>query len=329
MAAHLQETVNLVEVQSQSSAFRTALRTRNLISDLYSRQPIDVLVTAHDIGLPERAAIAFARRKGAAIALLPDGIPFDGIYLDGTIQGSRALLDQMLVRVGLVAGRRGLWASTNPDLILSWGDGWGSTWSRLSPTSEVQVVGSPRHDPPPPTPPLPATPRVLLCSQPLAAVGLDPDTLARWYAWLESLLHDGEGEILVRLRLHPAEVQAQSAPESLLRLSSVGTVEDDIGWASIVLAPFSTILLEAATAKRVIMSVSPGPQPPGIASNAFISDPRVPRIRDLSNLNLQTIVDIAETAAASQSALGSDFFDVASGAAARAAEALARLARRG
>jgi len=77
-----------------------------------------VLVVGQDVGTIERVAIASARKAGARVAIMPDGV-FASSRLRGA--GSRrpleraiAVADRTLVAAGILTGRRSDFGSTAP-----------------------------------------------------------------------------------------------------------------------------------------------------------------------------------------------------------------------
>ncbi len=168
-----------------------------------------VLVAGQDVGTIERVAIASARKAGARVAIMPDGV-FASENLGGTgrwpLERAIAAADRTLVAAGVLTGRRRDFGSTAPDMILSWGPGWEAPLQRRAPAARVVNCGSPRSDAFARLPPRPGEGRVLLCSQPLfldQIVAPPERATAAWYDWVTTMSLVGDPRL--RVRLHPGE----------------------------------------------------------------------------------------------------------------------------
>ena len=248
-----------------------------------------VLVAAQDMGLVERAALAGARAGSAAVALMPDGVMSNARHpTAGRLQRLKDAADSLLRFSGLLVGRRGLFGSSSPDVILSWGEEWNEAWQAAAPTARIVVTGSPRTDA------LagiaaPQGRHLLVCSQHLGSSG-GAGRAKAWYSWLERMAAEHGPEDL-RIRLHPAEIAAQrslSLGRAVCSTLSRHSLVDDLAWSSAVVSPFSTVLLEAAVVGRAVASVSPGAEPLARAC-AFFADDRLPSASggDFAEVKLQ------------------------------------------
>ena len=168
-----------------------------------------VLVIGQDEGTMERVALTAARKAGARVAIMPDGVratvPVVRYKAKKLSWKLIRLADRTLVAAGILSGRRGDFGSSAPDAILGWGPGWEQPLQGRAPAALITNCGSPRADGFTEMPPRPRAGRILLCSQPLAlpATAAPPREVAAWYSWLEAM--DGLGDPRVRVRLHPGE----------------------------------------------------------------------------------------------------------------------------
>lgn len=215
-----------------------------------------VLVSGQDVGTLQRLAFTWAARRGCGRALIPDGVAFSppryGPPAASSLLGrARALVD----RSGLLLGSPDQLGGTGPELIASWGVGWNALWADHASGAQIAVTGSPRFDGLAALPDVGTGSRVLLASQPLWQGGFDAgdDELDRWYRWLGASAELLAATHAVRVRLHPAEHGV--ADEHVRRYGLAPYIADEsldevLGWASHVVAPASTIVLEAAAAGR-------------------------------------------------------------------------------
>ncbi len=171
--------------------------------------PSPVLVIGQDEGTMERVALTAARKAGARVAIMPDGVratvPVVRHKAKKLSWKVIRLADRTLVAAGILSGRRGDFGSSAPDAILGWGPGWEQPLQGRAPAALITNCGNPRADVFTEMPPRPHAGRILLCSQPLSlpATAAPPREVAAWYAWLEAM--DALGDPSVRVRLHPGE----------------------------------------------------------------------------------------------------------------------------
>lgn len=256
-AAHVPET----------DARRTVRLVRRL-EQLRRRFGRFVLVSGQDVGTLQRVAFSWAAVRGCGRALVPDGIAFapppHGTAPTSSMLGRmRALVD----RSGLLRGTPDALGGTDPDLIASWGSGWNALWASNAPTAQIAVTGSPRLDELDALPPVGPGDRVLLASQPLWQGGFEagPDDLDRWYGWLAASASALASSATVRVRLHPAEhgdADEYVARHGLAPYLQGGLLAEALAWASHVVAPASTIVLEAAASGRRAALVAATPRVP-------------------------------------------------------------------
>jgi hypothetical protein len=236
-------------------------------------------VIGQDEGFIEWVAVAAARRAGAAVVLMPDGVGRpEGV--EGTRRSwARDGAHRALAACGLVTGRRGDYGSSDPDLILSWGPGWETAVRGRSPHARIVVCGSPTSDALAEIPEPPGAGHLLICSQPL--IGAPPvppaSASAAWYSWLTDMARIDDPR--VRIRLHPGEVSPLyplPAELAALRDRPRRPLVEDLAWADVVLSPYSSTLVEAVGAGRVAMSAAPPAFWGAVAQNAFLQDARLP-----------------------------------------------------
>jgi hypothetical protein len=137
------------------------------------------------------------------------------------------------------------------------------------------------------------------------------------------------GDPRLRVRLHPGErAPVYRLPMGLRPL--LGEPErpliEDLAWADVVLAPFSSILVEAAGASRIPISAGSTAVWGDFAANAFLEDPRVPSVDFRASPGLDDILAVADEAAPQVDALRDDYLANIGDAARRNADALAALA---
>lgn len=214
----------------------------------------DVVVLPHDLGMLQRALVATVRRRHAQAMLLPDSAVSSQNMLDPAGNLLRKFANRTLGLLGLLAGTPGRFASSNPDVVLSWGSGWNAA---LPPeyTGRTVVTGSPKLDLS--LPPCSSSNNVLVCSQPLSAgPAWARQYEAEWYSFLETIVESGIPR--VRIRLHPRELQEEKVSDLVKAAASTAkTLLEDLEWSTIVAAPFSTVLVEALAAGRTPLLLYP------------------------------------------------------------------------
>jgi hypothetical protein len=216
------------------------------------------IVTGQDVGILQRVALSWAKRRGCPSVLLPDGIAFeagDEVHSPSMRSRLRSTVDRALVGDHRALGK------SNPRLIMSWGEGWNDFWRAHAPTAEIVVTGSPRADQLQSVKGVVAGRcRVLLCSQPMWSLvpASTVGELRDWYRWLGRSAERLSGDVDVRIRLHPAELENSQtwSGHNLDRFILSEPVKDELGWATHVVAPASTIALEASTLGRHVALVS-------------------------------------------------------------------------
>ena len=295
-----------------------------------------VLVAGQDSGTVERAAIATARAAGARFVMMPDGIATDVRALPPLRRRPawlvKQLIDRALVASRVLVGRRDHIFSSNPDLVLSWGRGWDAAIRRAAPDAVIADCGSPRSDGLASIAPPPGVGNILVCSQPLLVPQHDHQPfekdVAVWYRWLSEL--DQARDPRVRVRLHPEEHSPRyRLPAALRPLAAQPPrpVLEDIGWADIVIAPFSTVLVEALAAGRVPMTAGGKLVWGRTAGNAFLEDPRMPCLDFRRSPGVEEAVALADAHAAGAAELREDYMAHIGRSAERSAEAIAVLGR--
>lgn len=219
------------------------------------------LVSGQDIGTLQRLAFTWAARRQCPTALMPDGIVSEVEGRQGATSSVLGRLRAASDRAGVLGGDPVGLGRSNPDLILSWGEGWNTLWRARAPSARIVVTGSPRSDA------LlavdgrsPDETRVLLCSQPLwqMEIGADTHEVERWYRWLAASAAGLENHADVRVRLHPAELGQTPRfldTADLDRFVRQESVAEALAWASHVIAPASTISLESAAVGRSVALV--------------------------------------------------------------------------
>ena len=278
-----------------------------------SGSPHPVLVVGQDVGTIERVGIASARKGGARLAIMPDGV-FSSARLTPAMPRPMALAidaaDRTLVAAGILAGRRSDFGSSEPDMILSWGPGWEGPMHRRVPGALIANTGSPRSDSFAALPARPETGNLLVCSQPLSLTqsAAPAREVAAWYDWLTTMARVEDPR--VRVRLHPGErAPRYRLPDGLQRLLAEPQhpLAEDLAWADVVLAPYSSVLVEAAGASRVPISAGSTEIWGDFAANAFLQDPRVPSVDFRTSPDLDALLDVAAAAAPEVDALRDDY----------------------
>jgi hypothetical protein len=237
-----------------------------------------VLVIPQDVGLLQRVIARRARLAGARIVLMPDGVVASGVVRNGSSarQELRNVVDRLMRMLGLVEGKAGNMGSSRPDAILSWGPGWDVAFD-IKDNTKVHHVGCPRMDKfAELSRPRLDTKNLLVCSQPLFIPAWSRPYADRWYEFV-SLLLATETSTNVRIRLHPAETSDAQVPATLRQAHSAQELGMDLEWATHVVSPFSTVLVEAIAARRSILSLAPDSSFQKHANQyPFFNDPRMP-----------------------------------------------------
>lgn len=237
------------------------------------------LIIGQDEGFIERVAVAAARGAGTTVVMLSEGVGRP----EG-VEGARRswVLDvahRLLATCGMVAGRRGALGSSDPDLVLAWGPGWEQAVRGRSPQARIVVSGSPAADGLAQIAQPPGAGHLLICSQPLIGPppAPPPSASAAWYSWLTEVARTVDPR--VRIRLHPSECSSLyplPADLAALRDQPRRPLLEDLAWADVVVAPYSSTLVEAVGAGRVAMSAAPPAFWGAVAQNAFLRDARLP-----------------------------------------------------
>jgi hypothetical protein len=295
--------------------------------------PEPVLVIGQDEGTIERVAVTAAKKAGARVAILPDGIRTTHkiTHHRASHLVSRAvdLADLTLVAAGILSGRRGDFGSTAPDVILGWGPGWEAPLQGRAPSAVIVNCGAPRSDCLADMPARPRTGNILICSQPLSlpATAAPPRETAAWYEWLAAMARLDDPR--VRIRLHPGErsprYRLSPALESF-RDEPARHLCDDLAWADVVLSPYSSVLVEAVGAARVPVSAGSTGIWGEHAANAFLEDPRVPSVDFRVAPDIEGLLDVAAAAEPYVDGLRDDYIANIGDAARLTADAIVSLA---
>lgn len=213
--------------------------------------PGDVVVILQDVGVLERVIAKRAKRRRAALVLMPDGIVGARARLNGgrARRALRIAFFGVLKLLRLVDGVPGRMGSSGPDLILSWGSGWDSAFARAGST-RILPIGSPRMDKYAALSTSSAKRRLLVCSQPMHVPTWSAPYADQWYSFLESLCGASYDDLEVVIRLHPAERHDSRVPDSIRNLDIGADLLAQLEWADCVAAPFSTVLVDALAARR-------------------------------------------------------------------------------
>lgn len=312
-------------ISAARAAVRRALRVAG--------GPEPVLVIGQDEGTIERVAVTAARKAGARVAILPDGIRTT--LRPAGHKGRRSVslaidaADRTLVAAGILTGRRGDFGSSAPRAIFSWGPGWEAPLQGRAPGALIFNCGCPRADALAAIPPRPDRGNTLICSQPLTLpqTAAPTDATAAWYEWLAEMVRLDDPR--VRVRLHPGErsprYQLSPALEPL-REEPARSLPEDLAWADVVLSPYSSVLVEACGAGRVPISAGSIPIWGTHADNAFLADPRVPSIDFRTSPSLDAVLDVAAAAEFYVDALRDDYISNVGDAARLTADAIVSLA---
>ncbi len=306
----------------------TRRTTRQALAAPAGARPI--LVVGQDEGTLERVAVTTAKRLGAAVVILPDGVRTTLRFepLNARTPASRAfdVADRLLVAARVLSGRRTDFGSTRPDAILGWGPGWQRSLQGRAPGARIVSCGSPRSDALAGIPPRTGVERVLICSQPLLLPPTEApvaESLA-WYDWLARIA--GVSDPRARVRLHPSERSPRYAlPAELetLARSPAAALRDDLAWADVVVAPYSSILVEAVAAGRIPVSAGGTAIWGRFAANAFLEDPRVARTDFRADPDVGALLAAGAAAAPTVASLRDDYMAHVGDSARRAAEAIA------
>lgn len=274
------------------SSHTPALTATRILASLKRNQNLKghVFVLPQDVGLLQRLASRRAKRAGAKVVLMPDGVVSSDSVPNGNLvrRAFRRFLDLILRSAGLVEGRAGDMGSSQPHMIFSWGQGWDNAFGDLAGT-EIVHMGCPRmddladlgknaHQP---------ERRILICSQPLSIPSWAKPYAADWYSFLERALEVSKNGFNVRVRLHPAERNDSLIPSAIVEAQGWGPLREDIEWSTVVMAPFSTVLVEALAAHRPIVALTATPEFSAHASKyPFFKDARVEeRLWNIQSLN--------------------------------------------
>lgn len=250
---------HVVEDQDGFGAHTPKLTVRRLVALARLRcfGPNTVLVVPQDFGIVARVIVAAARRHGAAVAVLPDGILSSNPIRNHV--GVKRFF-QRLISKGLTLGRvaapsNEFMGGSNPDLVLRWGSGWESSF-RGGDSTRFADSGCPRIDRLAAIGPRSESgQRLLVCSQPLFIPRWSAHLVEEWYQFLTELWAQRPEGVEIRIRLHPAE-HSYSIPYTVRSIvAEPAPLEEDLEWATAVAAPFSTVLLEAAAARRPVIAL--------------------------------------------------------------------------
>jgi len=235
----------------------------------------DVVIVPQDLGLAWRATAETARRRGSLLALMPDGIVSSLPVLRGGITKrlGRTIATSPLVAAGLLSRSSGIMGGSDPNLILR----WGSAWSQSFESSDNAIdVGCPRMDQLAQIGPRPDNLKLLVCSQPMHLSSWTRPFAAEWYAFLLKLIQHSTDPTSLRVRLHPAENPDRLPSPLRDAIAPPRSLRDDIEWASVVAAPFSTVLLEASVAGRAAIQLPRNRPMHAMATGyPFFTDPEV------------------------------------------------------
>jgi hypothetical protein len=289
------------------------------------------LVLGQDAGRLPRVAARAARRAKVPVVVVPDGALFQGAP---ELPARERAQELALRAAGWTTGAPLQFGSTHPDLWCAWGEGWVGMLRGFSPGGKVVVTGSPRaSDLRDIHPPAATNRRVLICSQPTWVHPFAPSPTAgpTWYRWLERMATTAPAGRLA-VRLHPRErelfgrQEIDLGPATQAALSNGDTLAVDLANHDAVVAPFSTVLIEAAAAARPVVSVVPEPACRSVRiGSPAMADPR---------LRVLVTDEVADFGALDQAVgradvngWGQDFCVVAADAAERCAAAITDLTR--
>jgi hypothetical protein len=304
---------------------RRLLQMRAEVTRLVKVEGVGAVVLGQDSARPTRTVAAAARRCGAPTVVMPDGTV--NRTPERLPRGRELTVDTVLRATRILAGVHGLIGGSHPDVVLSWGSGWDTYWREAAPRARIVDCGSPRSDALRTIDPPSAGTRTLVCSQPMwtypfDAAGGSPQS---WYGWVTKLVAaSAPGQL--RVRLHPLEAERLAdlplGPE-VRDLLSVEPLAADLSWASSVVAPVSTVLVEAAGVGRPILAV----QPEGLADAAytgspFFTDPQVTRVRLADVATWDLLQKSLEAAAQAQVGLGERYLSGVGSASAACAAAI-------
>jgi hypothetical protein len=150
---------------------------------------------------------------------------------------------------------------------------------------------------------------------------------AAWYDWLTAMAEVDDPR--VRVRLHPGErAPRYRLPAGLGHLlgEPQRPLAEDLAWADVVLAPFSSVLVEAAGASRIPISAGSTAIWGDFARNAFLEDSRVPSVDFRRSPGLDDLLAAAAETAPHIDALRDNYLANVGDAARRNADAIAALA---
>ena len=239
----------------------------------------DIVVLPQDLGLLQQIIGKRTKRRGATLALMPDGIVSRRANQNGgrLRQIVRRLVYVIMRLMGIIDGQPGRMGSSRPNYLFSWGVGWNDALEAASAT-KTYYFGCPRMD----SYGSLALPthegrRLLVCSQPMWIAAWSRPYADRWYGFLESLVTDKPSGIELRLRLHPAEINDPRVPRVVREAHTDESLLVSLAWANQVAAPFSTVLVDALAAGRAFFLLSADHAFSEISSQVpLFADTRVP-----------------------------------------------------
>lgn len=281
-----------------------------------------IVVLGQDVGVLERAVAAGVRAGGGSLALMPDGVVSRSTIIETVRAKSiKSLADRAAVAVNGLAGVRGRFGGTIPDLVLSWGRGWAGVWRDAGvPDAAVAVTGCARFDAP-----VPAAigNNLLVCSQPLWLPSYGPRAAAtEWYGFLAS---DALAVDEVRIRLHPwerDETARTGLPAHVLERVSDRPLAEDLAWAGVVAGPPTTVLLEAVASGRPAVLLSSHASVSAVSRTIpCFSDGRIPLL-GTRGAAVDEILAAAESARGELDGLAGDYLGPLGSAAAACAGVL-------
>lgn len=248
------KVVENVPTFSKHTPSLTLLRVVKAVN-VVSKLSDSIVVLGQDVGLIERIISTGSRRRGAKTVIIPDGVVHSSLPKGNKTNLLKDIIFQLLQLLGLITGNRQLWYESSPTEIFLWGTGW---LQHQLQNSKQLVIGAPRFDR------LfqlrndskRAEPRILICSTDLESVGAAESSVKIWYECLDQI-----GKFAsVRIRLHPNEKKKlEQSQKDRFRSTNENSFEKDLNWATHVVSPFSTTLVEAIAAGRnpVMVQIDP------------------------------------------------------------------------
>lgn len=212
----------------------------------------NLLVLGQDVGFFERLIATQLTKIRGDVVIIPDGVFHAGSPVVKKSKLFKSAAFSVFRLIGLIRGRQYVWFESKPTQVHLWGLGW----KQQNLKSEQVITGSPRFDTLSSiSAPLENSPsRVLICSTSLESF-LSSDELNNWYYFLSKAVKFQN----TRVRLHPNE--SPQIPINYghhLSVERTTTFHEDLRWATHVVSPFSTTLVEAIAAGRkpVIMRLN-------------------------------------------------------------------------